>query len=71
MSPYGMIIQWSNEDDAFIVSLPEFLSCTTHGETYTEAVQNGQEMIESLVEYYRQERKALPELTIFSFPQPA
>ena len=43
MPPYSMIIQWSNEDSAFAVSLPEFLSCTTHGETYTEAVQNGQE----------------------------
>lgn len=60
MSQYSMIIQWLDEDNAFIVSLPEFAFSKTHGDSYQEAVQNGQEMIESLMEFYRQEQKPLP-----------
>src|SRR5438093_7862525 len=36
--PYSMVIQWSDEDEAYIVSLPEFGGCKTHGATYQEAV---------------------------------
>jgi predicted RNase H-like HicB family nuclease len=60
MFKYSMIVQWSDEDEAFIVSLPEFPHCKTHGESYTAAVKNGQEMIESLLRFYEQEQKPLP-----------
>ena len=36
---YSMIIQWSDEDNAYIVTVPELPGCQTHGETYEEAVQ--------------------------------
>lgn len=64
---YSMLIQWSDEDNSFIVSLPEFSHCKTHGETYVEAVQNGQDMIESLIEFYQHERKTLPQPQTFTF----
>jgi predicted RNase H-like HicB family nuclease len=61
MSPhYSMEIRWSDEDQAFVVTLPEFSSCHTHGETYEEAVKNGREVLELLIETYRAEGKALP-----------
>ena len=35
---YSMVIQWSEEDDAFLVTLPEWegrvFNPVTHGETY-------------------------------------
>ena len=38
---YSMIIEWSVEDDAFVVSVPEFPGQHTHGATYEEAVSRG------------------------------
>ena len=49
--PYTMLIEWSDEDQVYIVSLPEFGEfAKTHGETYAEAVKNGEEVIEMLLE---------------------
>ncbi len=45
--PYSMIIQWDPEDRIFIVTVPELPGCRTHGETYEDAVQQGQDAIET------------------------
>jgi antitoxin HicB len=47
--PYSMIIQWSDEDNAYIVTVPELPGCKTHGETYEEVVQQGQDAIASWI----------------------
>jgi predicted RNase H-like HicB family nuclease len=44
---YSMIIEWDPRDDIFVVTVPELNGCRTHGSTYEEAVQQGQEAIES------------------------
>jgi predicted RNase H-like HicB family nuclease len=50
-SRYSIIIQWSDEDECYIVSLPEFGKyARTHGDTYEEAVKNAQEVLELLIE---------------------
>ena len=50
-SHYSILIQWSNEDQCYIVSLPEFGKyAKTHGDTYEEAVKNAQEVLELLIE---------------------
>jgi hypothetical protein len=36
---YSMIIQWSEEDAANIVTLPESGGCLTHGETYEKTLR--------------------------------
>jgi predicted RNase H-like HicB family nuclease len=61
-----MVIRWSDEDNAFIVTLPEFDNAMTHGETYEEAVQQGKDLIDSLIEWYRQDGKRLPEPLTFA-----
>ncbi len=33
-----MLIRWSDEDQLYIVDVPELPGCTTHGQTYEEAV---------------------------------
>lgn len=38
---YSMIIEWSDEDNAFIVTVPELPGCRTHGATYEEVVKQG------------------------------
>lgn len=57
---YSMVIQWSDEDQAFITTLPEF-GCKTHGETYEEAARMGLEVLESLIEAYQADSRPLPE----------
>lgn len=57
---YSMLIQWSDEDQVYIVTLPEFDGNKTHGATYEEAARMGQEALESLVESYQAEGWPLP-----------
>ena len=61
------LIQWSTEDDAYIVSFPEFPGAHTHGDTYEEAVKNGEEVLQLMVTSYQQEGKRLPEPAGFRY----
>lgn len=50
-SRYSILIQWSDEDQCYIVSFPEFgRYARTHGDTYEEAIKNAQEVLELLIE---------------------
>jgi predicted RNase H-like HicB family nuclease len=62
---YSMLIQWSDEDQAYLVTLPEWaervLGPVTHGDTYEEAVQRGHEALDALVASARKHGEALPQ----------
>ncbi len=60
--PYTIVIQWSNEDECYLVHLPEFTSQKyhTHGDTYEEALKNAREVLELLIEEYQETGKELP-----------
>jgi antitoxin HicB len=59
---YSIVIQWSDEDQAYVVSLPEFGSYAhTHGDTYQEALENAQDVLASLVEQHQRLGRSLPE----------
>ena len=59
---YSIIIQWSDEDEKYVVSLPEFGPYAhTHGDSYEEALKNGQEVLELLIEDYQVRNQKLPE----------
>ena len=47
---YKMIIYWSQEDQAFIVEVPELPGCMADGKTYQEAVQNAEVIIQQWIE---------------------
>ena len=52
-SLYSILIQWSEEDQCYVVSIPEFTDYSqplTHGETYEEALKNAQEVLEMMIE---------------------
>lgn len=61
---YSMLIEWSDEDQAYLVILPEWaervIMPVTHGETYSEAVRHGQEVLEMLVKSALQDGESLP-----------
>ena len=59
---YTIIIQWSEEDKCFVVSLPEWGEfCHTYGDTYEEALKNAQEVIEMLISSYLEDGQPIPE----------
>ncbi|MGH2559794.1 MAG: type II toxin-antitoxin system HicB family antitoxin [Thermomicrobiales bacterium] len=62
---YSMLIQWSDEDDAFLVTLPEWdgrvINPVTHGASYEEAVGNGREVLQLLVELSLEQGQPLPQ----------
>lgn len=47
---YELIIYWSDEDQSFIVEVPELPGCAADGETYQEAVQNVEVIIQEWIE---------------------
>ena len=67
---YTIAIQWSQEDNCFVVFLPEFkneMQPITHGDTYEEALKNGKEVLELIVEEYQEDGKPLPEIKSLVF----
>lgn len=62
---YKMVIEWSEQDNCFLVALPDFPGSywRTHGDTYKEAVANGEEALESLILSYQDLGEPLPEPT--------
>jgi predicted RNase H-like HicB family nuclease len=60
-----MIVQWSEEDQLFLVTIPEFadrvmMPCT-HGTTREAAICHGEEVIEMYLEAWQSEGKSIPE----------
>ncbi|WP_392482640.1 type II toxin-antitoxin system HicB family antitoxin [Nostoc sp. C110] len=61
---YTIVIQWSEEDQCCVVSLPEFthiMQPCTHRETYEDALKNAQEVLEMLIESSLADGEPLPE----------
>lgn len=61
---YTIMIQWSEEDQCYVVFLPEFtdiMQPCTHGETYEDALKNAQEVLEMLIESSLVDGEPLPE----------
>jgi predicted RNase H-like HicB family nuclease len=56
---YSLVIEWSDEDQAYIATIPEF-SIKTHGDTYEEAFRLGRELMDEVVAAYQQLGRALP-----------
>jgi predicted RNase H-like HicB family nuclease len=46
---YAMVIEWSDEDQLFLVSIPDFPGTHTHGRTRAEAAAMGEEVIALLL----------------------
>jgi predicted RNase H-like HicB family nuclease len=47
---YQLIIFWSEIDRTFLVEVPELPGCMADGETYQEAVQNVEVIIQEWIE---------------------
>ena len=61
MPKYELIIWWSQEDQAFLVEVPELAGCMADGASYEEAVANAQAVIREWIETARELGRDIPE----------
>jgi predicted RNase H-like HicB family nuclease len=57
---YELIIYWSEEDQSFVVDVPELPGCMADGETYEEAVTNARQVIEEWIETAKELGRQIP-----------
>ena len=71
MNQYSMIVQWSDEDQLFLVTIPEFADLVimpcTHGKTREAAIHKGEEVIEMYLEAWQAEGETIPEPRMLQF----
>ncbi len=58
---YEMIIDWSKQDDAFIVEVPELPGCMADGATQEEALANVKRVIHEWIETATELGREIPE----------
>jgi predicted RNase H-like HicB family nuclease len=58
---YEIIIYWSEEDQAFIAEVPELPGCAADGETYQEALQNVEIIMQEWIETAQELGRSIPE----------
>ncbi len=57
---YEMILWWSNDDECFVVDVPELAGCMAHGSTRAEAIQNAEDAISFWVKTAREDGLRVP-----------
>ena len=57
---YKLIIYWTEEDQSFVVDVPELPGCMADGETYEEAVTNARQMIEEWIATAKELGRQIP-----------
>ena len=73
-SHYSMLIEWSEEDQLYLVTLPDWegrvFQPVTHGRTHVEAAEMGREVLALLILGARQDGHPLPEPHLFASGAP-
>ncbi len=57
---YELVIYWSEDDDAYIVEVPELPGCMADGRTYEEAKKNALIVIREWIETARELGREIP-----------
>ena len=61
MEKYETIIYWSDEDQAFVVDVPQLPGCMAHGNTQEEALKNANAAIQLWIDTAREFGDPVPE----------
>ena len=66
---YSILIEWSPEDRAFVVTLPEWADRyqmpVADGATYEDALARGRNALENYIRFAREDKVPLPQLRQF------
>jgi Uncharacterized conserved protein len=60
MYKYERIIYWSDDDNAFIVEVPELPGCMADGATIEEAIKNSEVIISEWIEVTKERGLEVP-----------
>jgi predicted RNase H-like HicB family nuclease len=61
MMKYELIIYWSEEDQSFVVEVPELPGCAADGNTYMEALENAQIVMQEWIETAQELGRPIPQ----------
>lgn len=65
-----MVIQWSSEDDCYVVYVPDFepsfMQLCTDGETYEDAARQSRAVVESMIYWLQEGGVPLSEPKVFA-----
>lgn len=61
MLRYEIILHWSKEDEAFLAEVPELPGCAADGESYQEALQNVEIIMQEWIETARELGRPIPQ----------
>ena len=57
---YELIIYWSEDDEVYLVEVPELPGCMADGRTYNEAIQNALIIIEEWIDTAKELGRDVP-----------
>ena len=60
MIRYEMIVYWSEEDNAYLVEVPELPGCMADGQTYQEAITNAEAVIQEWLQTAQELGRSTP-----------
>ena len=66
MYKYSINVVWSNEDECYIATIPEFTGLSAFGDTQEEAIQEALVALEGFVEVYQEDNVPLPVPKIYT-----
>jgi len=61
MNKYSINVIWSDEDKAYVASIPEFDSLSAFGDTQEEAIDEAKTALKGFLEVYKEDGCKLPE----------
>lgn len=61
MLRYEILIYWSQEDQAFIAEVPELPGCAADGESYQQALQNVEIIMQEWIETATKKGRPIPQ----------
>lgn len=61
MYKYERIIYWSEDDNAFLIEVPELPGCMADGETVGDAIANAEVVIRECLEIAKERGQEIPE----------
>ena len=57
---YELVLYWSEEDEAYVVEVPELPGCMADGRTYEEAIKNSLIVINEWIETAKEIGRNIP-----------
>jgi len=60
MNKYSINVQWSNEDDCYVATVPEFPALVALGDTQEEALAEAKAALQGFIEIYQEDGLPLP-----------